>query len=299
MNQEAIRAQEKKQIENKIQIQQPLTYTVDSFDDGIVFGQHRLEVGQDARDFYCLSIDGEGEVPRLRSRYVLHKNNPFWELERSLMRLSRQGVLSSATIYFGTSTDPFFPFDGKFDASMKFLQLFERYVPGLLVIQTRSPLVVIAMPILRKLGRHVAVTIPIETHLEEAVQRYTPGLPQVAERLKTACALRNLGVEVTLQVSPLLPYGDWKKDAAAFAKVLVENADYVHVRPVTDGSSESEKRLKTSTVAKRLAADRKFHWLRPDSANPLITEIEKIAPQKLLAPERTHAQPRQLSIFAA
>ena len=276
-----------------------LTYTVDSFNNGIAFGQHKLEAGMDPRDHYSLAIGEEGEVTRLRSRYALHKTNPFWELERYLMRLSRLGALASSTIYFGTSTDPFYPFEGKFDASMKFLQLFERYTPGLLVIQTRSPLVVIAMPVLRKLGRHASVTIGLETNCEEAVQRYTPGLPRVDERLKAAIALRTLGVETSLQVAPLLPYGDWKKDAAAFAEVLANHADYVYVQPLSRGSADVERKLRNSPLAQRLAEDRRFHWLRHDSANPLIGELEKIAPQKLVVPIHEHHSPRQMSIFAA
>ena len=274
-------------------------YTVDSFDNGIAFGQHRLEAGLDPRDRYCLGTECEGPAGKLRSRYALHRDNPFWELERNLMRLSRQGVLGSSTIYFGTTTDPFLPFDGKFDASMKFLQLFERYTPGLLVVQTRSPLVVIAMPVFKKLGRHAAVTIPVETHLEESVQKYTPGLPRIAERLKTANTLRNLGVEVTLQVAPVLPYGDWRDDAGEFAKILTENADFVHVKALAGGAAEVERQLSRSGLARKLAQDRKFHWLRHDSANPLMAEIEKIAPAKLAVPVRQHTESRQMSIFAA
>jgi DNA repair photolyase len=276
-----------------------LTFTVDSFADGIAFGQHRLEAGQDPRDFYDLKVSSEGEVPRLRSRYALHKANPLWELEKALMRLSRQGVLSSSTIHFGTTSDPFFPFEGKFDASMKFLQLFERYTPGLLVVQTRSPLLVIAMPVLKKLGNRAAVTIALETPLDDMVKRYTPGFTRVEERLRAATALRRFGVEVTMQVSPVLPYGDWKKDAAPFAQMLADHGDYVYVRSITDGSPDRERQLKASSVGKRLAQDRKFQWLRPDSANPLITALEAICPDKLKIPDRKLHEKRQLSIFAA
>ena len=277
----------------------PNVFTVDSFADGIAFGQHRLAPGSDPRDYCDLKIGTEGEVTRLRSRYALHKSNPLWELERSLLRLSRQGILGSSTIYFGTSTDPFFPFEGKFDASMKFLQLFQRYTPGLLVVQTRSPLLVIAMPVLKKLGDRAAVTIAVETSQDDMVRRYTPGFTRIEERLRTATALKRFGVEVTLQVAPVLPYGDWKKDAAAFAQLLHEHSDYVYVRSITDGSAETERRLRASPVARRLAQDRKFQWLQPDSANPLITELERLCPEKLGIPERKQLAQRQVSMFAA
>ncbi len=276
-----------------------VAYTVDSFANGISFGQHRLEEGQDPRDYYGLSISDEGEIVRLRSRYALHHNNPTWELERYLMRLSQQGVLGSSTIYFGTSGDPFHPFDGKFEASMKFLQLFERYVPGLLVVQTRSPLVVLALPVLQKLGDHAAVTIALETDDNEAIRRYTPDIPLCEDRLKAATALRRFGIEVTLQVAPVLPYGDWKSDAQRFAHVLIDHADYLSVRPLHDGSAVSEQRMRHSQVAKRMAADRKFVWLRPDTARPLVAAIEKLSPAKLETPSRSHRRERQMSLFVA
>jgi DNA repair photolyase len=274
-----------------------LTYTVDSFANGIAFGQHKLKAGADPRDFYALRLEDDAELVRLRSRYTLNKNNPFCELERHLMRLSNQGVLRSSVIYFGTTTDPFFPFEHKFDASMKFLELFRRYTPGLLVIQTRSPLIVIAMPVLSKLGKHCAVTIGLETNLEESVRRYTPGLPRIEERLKTVNALRKFGIEVTLQASPILPYGDWKNDAARFAETLVEHGDYVYVRSITDGSDRVERKIRATGLAQKLAQDRKFHWLRPDTANMVISAIEKIAPQKLLVPKRSEIVDKQVKLF--
>ncbi len=274
-------------------------FTVDSFADGIAFGQHRLPVGEELSDQYDLKISSEGEVAHLRSRYALHKTNPLWELERHLMRLSRQGVLGSSTIFFGTSTDPFFPFEGKFDASMKFLSLFERYTPGLLVVQTRSPLLVIAMPVLKKLGSRAAVTIAIETPLDDMVRKYTPGFTRVEERLRAATALRRFGIEVTLQVSPILPYGDWKKDADSFAELLDTHSDRVTVRALNRGTPQCDSRVRASEVAKRLAQDRKFQWLRPDAANPLLNALDVRCPKKLDPRQDLVAKKRQMSIFAA
>src|SRR5690606_18913170 len=131
-----------------------------------------------------LGLTDESELCRLRSRYVLRKQNPLHDLERHLVRLSDLGILRRSTIYFGTSRDPFFPFEGCFDGSMRLLELFARYAPGMLHVQTRSPLIVIALPVFTKLGKHCSVTIGFETHLEEVAAKYTPGLPRISERLK-------------------------------------------------------------------------------------------------------------------
>lgn len=275
-------------------------FSVDSFANGIAFGQSKSKPDEDPRDQFALRLCDELEVAPLRSRYTLGEGNcPLKQLESHLMRLSRQGILSRSTIFFGTFTDPFHPFDGKFDASMRFLDLFQRYTPGLLVVQTRSPLLTIALPVLKRLGKHVSVTIGIETHKEDMVARYTPGLPRVEERLKTMKALQRFGIEVCAQVSPVLPYGDWKKDAGEFAEILIEHSTYIHAQPFLAGDPQKERKLKNHAVIVRLAEDRRFHWLRHDAANPLISAIEQRVPEKLKVPMRTHLADRQLGIFAA
>ncbi|NMC64396.1 MAG: hypothetical protein GYA55_14625 [SAR324 cluster bacterium] len=276
-----------------------ISYTVDSFANGIAFGQSKLESSSDPRDVFALRLQDDVEALRLRSRYVFHKENPLHELEKSLMRLSNQGILHSATIYFGVTTDPFLPFESKFDASMKFLDLFQRYTPGMLIVQTRSPLIVLALPVLKRLGRHASVTIGIETPCEDVVRHYTPALPRVSERLKTVKALRKFGIEVTLQVHPVLPYGEWREDAKSFAKLLVENGDFLHVKALSDGSEQLERQLKASEIVRKLAHDRCFYYLRRDAAVPLINEIEAIASDKLFMPQRLHLKPKQIEFFAA
>ena len=235
----------------------------------------------------------------VRSRYIMDKRNPLHELERRLEQLSRRGILGSSIIHFGTMCDPFSPFSGKFDASMRFLELFQRFLPGQLVVQTRSPLIVIALPVLRKLGSRAAVTIGIESPLQEAADRYTPGFPQVSERLRAATVLRRFNVEVTLQVGPVLPYGDFRRSAGGFAKVLADHADFIHVMPMTDGGIEKERQMRSSVIAKKLAADGEFGLLGPGATEPLVEAIRAIAPRKLELPVREHLKPRQMSIFAS
>ncbi|MCB0339797.1 MAG: hypothetical protein KDD53_09335 [Bdellovibrionales bacterium] len=84
-------------------------FTVDSFANGIAFGSQKIEIGDDPRAELYLRLKDEASVVPIRSRYVLHKNNPLHELELNLMSLSQQGILARSVIYLGTSTDPFPP----------------------------------------------------------------------------------------------------------------------------------------------------------------------------------------------
>ena len=281
-------------------------YTVDFVGEGagltLGLSTKRLTGNQTSFDTCYLRLEDEFSSFSLRSRYSVEAENPLHQLEHHLMRLSQNGDLGTCEIIFGCYSDPFFPFQGKFDLSIKALELFARYVPGHLTIQTRSPLLVIALPVLKRLGNKVTVSVAVETNDESSVCRYTPGLPRIEERLKMVTALRRFGVETAIQIAPVLPYGDWKEDAHKFAKTLIEHADFITVHAfntLIEHEGLSARAVKNQTGAARLAEDRKFHWLRADSTKPLLNAIDELDSAKLTVPTRGYQQKRQLSFFAA
>jgi len=288
-----------KKVTRKGQGKAQFVYTVDSFAGGIVFGRTRVKDPTAWREELALALTDEEDLVRFRQRFNLDERMALPQLEAELKALADKGILRQTHIVLGSTTDPFYPFDSKFDGTMKFLSLFKKFTPGLLTVQTRSPLIVLAMPILTQLGRSAAVTIGIETPDEEVVRRYTPGLPRTEERLKAARALRSFGIEVTLQVAPVLPYGDWKKDAGGFAQMLVGAADKIHIQNIMELSAQSQTDVKYRMLSKALARDRKFHWLRRDSSDPLTKAIEALAPEKLIMSAPVHLEERQLNMFAA
>ena len=269
----------------------------DSFADGVSFGKHELDLDE-GLSFSPLSLELDDHKGSLRSRYQSDRHDSLGALEGRLALLQRRGELEDSLTIFGVNADPFHPFESRFDVSMKFLNLFEKYSAGQLVIQTRSPLLVIAMPVLRQLKDRLIVTIPIETSSPEAAAKYTPHLPKISERIRVASVLRRFGIPIHMQVAPMLPYGDMKKDAAAFASMLTTNADYISVKPIYSGIKKGSKQPK-SAVMERLAAERNFSWLRPDSCKHLLQCIELLAPKKLELPNLKPSAQKQLSIFAA
>jgi len=269
-----------------------LVFTLDAYREGIGFNQRQV-----AHLGTALQI--EKEIFPLRSRYTLKKGEPVRQLECELIKMSQQGILSRSTVLFGSTVDPFHPFEGKFDTSMRLLELFKRYTPGMLHIQTRSPLVVIALPVFQHLGPACNINIGIETHLEQACIRYTPGLPRVRERAKTIRALQRFGLKTNIQVSPLLPYGDWRSSAMEFAEFLCELGDSISIKALNDGTDECAQALRQTPIARKLAHERKFHWLRPDAAAPLTEAIEALAADKLIPLQPIHKGQRQLEMFAA
>ena len=114
------------------------------------------------------------------------------------------------------------------------------------------------------------------------------------ERFKTARALRRFGLHVGIQVGPILPYGDWRRDADAFAKKLCEEGDFLVVRSV---AQMSERGRPTSAVARMLAAERSFFWLRQDSHVPLTEAIRVRDEKKLFHPSALEVREPQLKLF--
>jgi hypothetical protein len=264
---------------------------VDSYARGISIGR----VGDDQERF-DLQIEGDlkHSPGLLRSRYVMQSKEPLADLERNLERLSVRGELRRTTVIFGVTTDPFHPFDEKFATSMKFLEIFERFAPGKLIIQTRSPLIVIGLPILKRVKETTTVAIGLETPDEDIRQRYSPNLPSVSERWKTVRALKRFGLKVGIQVAPLLPYGDWRNDAEAFAEDLAAEADWISVTSISQAAGASRP---SGMIARQLAADRQFFWLRADTHRPLVEAIQRIAPEKLFHPGFLELPDPQLRLF--
>jgi DNA repair photolyase len=282
-----------------INAEQRIIYTLDFRSDGVVLGQHVVPKEQDYRAYFALRIEPFQEVVQLKGSYKVFHKDALNQVEAELMRLSKAGLLRRTEFYLGALSDPFIPFEEGFDITMKLLRLFERYIPGHLTIQTRSPLIVIALPSLKALGQRVSVTLGFETPSDRSVRHFTPDLPSASERLKTARSLQTFGLEVTLQVAPLLPYGDWERDAWSFAQLLVEASDHILLAGLTDGKTRSEQRLRKSRLGQKLLREKCYWWLRPDTTDPLMTAIGALAPEKLTPPKRPHLEEKQLAIFAA
>ena len=232
-------------------------------------------------------------------KYYVFKENYATHLEDLLSQLDRQGKLDSMVCYFGSTADPFFSFHKKFAVTMKCLDLLDQYRPGFVVAQSRSPMIIAGLPLFKSLGERLAVVIPVESHLERVIFRYTPGQAKVSERLLAADGLRAQGITVNLAVSPLLPYGDYYKDAWAFAELLVQHGDYISLGCLSDGSKSSEKDLRDLELAKKLAEDKQTRWLRPYSYRVLYQALKTIAPDKLKIPPVKSPEPSQLDMFAA
>jgi len=233
---------------------------LNAYPNGITISQHDCseEAGLLPESFQ-LRLRDTREFRLPRGKYFLYRDAVRSALKKHLSALHKTGVLSRTVVYFGTVADPFLSFRKKFDVTMACLEILEKFKPGRLVIQTRSPMVISALPALKELSESSVVSIPIETTLEDSVTAYTPGLPGISERLVAASGLRRQGVMVNLQVAPVLPYGDFYRDAWKFAELLEFYGDYVTFGSLALGRKEEERQLKQFSICQKLAADKRYH----------------------------------------
>lgn len=283
---------------------------VNPFQNGITLSIHKhtplgeeSESGEQpvryAKEQFHLRMKEMRDYRLAPGKYFMYKEGYAAALEEKFSQLEKQGRLVSSVVYFGTTADPFYAFHKKFNVTMTCLNLFEQYRPGLVVLQTRSPMAIAALPMLKGLEERAVAVVPIETHLDTMVQRYTPGQPKVADRLLAVNGLRAQGISVNICVSPVLPYGDFYKSAWDFADILARNADSVTLGSLSDGSEALERQMREMPLCRRMVADKQYRWLRPHAYRALYSALRQIAPDKLVLPIKKPGKPKQLDMFAA
>lgn len=149
--------------------------------------------------------------------------------------------VAGAAVYLSSVTDPYQPIDRSLLLTRGILEALVEVQPRLLV-QTRGPLVVRDMDLLRQL-HHVQVNFSLPTDCDEVRQQFEPKAPSLARRWQAVQLLKSEGVRVGICVTPMLPIRDSKRFAdqlAAFQPdVLVVQS--FHERPGCYGADTGPK----------------------------------------------------------
>jgi hypothetical protein len=232
-------------------------------------------------------------------KFLVYRDGIKTQLENIFSSLSKKKVLSDTVVYLGTFTDPFHGFHKKFSQTMACIEILERYVPGRLVIQSRSRMLLTALPTLKAMKDTAFCVIPFESRLEGSILRYTPGQPRLEERLVTAAGLRAQGISVTFSVCPVLPYGDTSGDAWKFGEVLVSYSDRVLLQALYRGDKQEESLLRQLQLTKKLESDDQLKILRPNADDEIRGIIQRVSPEHLQLPDFHRRDPDQLKLFAA
>ncbi|MCC6933857.1 MAG: hypothetical protein IT292_11510 [Deltaproteobacteria bacterium] len=283
---------------------------INCYPNGITLSQHRpkgesdlsaehSELALRPHHFYLRYRDMR-EYLLPEGKYFLYKEDYLVQLEDHLSQMRKSGLLEKTVVILGNTADPFFALNKKFEVTMNCLGLLENYKPGLVVLQTRSPMVIAALPFVKCLEDRTVVAMCVETFREDVISRYTPGQATIRERLVACEGLRAQDLKVQLVVSPILPYGDYYRDAWKFAEILNRHADYISVGCLASGLQSDEVALRSLPLAQKLEADGHLKILRPHAYRHLYYVLKNAYAEKLKTPVNDlKAQPAQLNLFAA
>jgi len=117
--------------------------------------------------------------------------------------------------------DPYQPLERKYELTKRCLEILSRH-GWPVTIQTKSPLVMRDMELLRKIG-NIEVGLTITTADENVRKIFEPNSPSIKERIETLEKLRSVGIKTFAMIAPLLP------NAEGLVAQLAEKVDYVLV----------------------------------------------------------------------
>lgn len=137
-------------------------------------------------------------------QYVYAKTNAPDLLEKDIRKLKDEG--KDISIFFSSVTDAFQPAEERYSLTKKCLEVIADYgFRGKVSILTKSPTVLKAIPVLKKLENvEVGMTI---TSTEDQVSRYFEKFaPNVTARIDALATLNAEGIETYAFIGPLLPH---------------------------------------------------------------------------------------------
>jgi DNA repair photolyase len=236
---------------------------------GCAFGK-TIDIGQGCPYCYVRRLPVALFKAQPWGEWVEAKENVAVVLRRELQRHAQKGTLGELRIFMSSATDPYQGAESKFKLTRACLEAFVDYPPRLLVVQTRSPLVLRDVDLLRNLGRHVWVSLTIETNDEEVRRRFTPTSPTVASRLRALETLCDAGIQVQAAISPMLPNAP-----EPFAEALNNRCTRALVDTLFEGDGAHGKRseaLGMRSLYQRLGYGA---WYHPRAHVPLLRALRK------------------------
>lgn len=190
------------------------------------------------------------------------KSNAAVALRRDLALATDR---SAMRVFMSSATDPYQPAESKLAITRSILEVFRHQPPGLLVVQTRSPLVERDFDLIQELPS-AWLSMTIETDDDDVRRAITPTCPSVDRRLQVMREARRHGIRVQAAVSPTLPH-----NAARFADLLSEAADRVIVDTFS-GDGASGKRTARRPLPARFAELGFGNWRDQSAAEALYSK---------------------------
>jgi DNA repair photolyase len=118
-----------------------------------------------------------------------------------------QGLIKGEALVLGTATDPYQPAERRFRITRGILEVLAEHGNMRIVIYTKGPLVTRDIDVLNRIARNSRITVHVSliTADRDLARRLEPRSPTPDARLKAAGRLAAAGVDVGINVAPVLP----------------------------------------------------------------------------------------------
>ena len=128
-------------------------------------------------------------------------------LRRELRRPARYGALQRESVVIGTATDPYQPAERRFRITRGVLETLAEQRGLSVTIITKSPLVTRDADLLLRIAARSSLSVHVSliTTDRELARRLEPRAPTPEARLRAIARLRAHGIEVGVNVMPVLP----------------------------------------------------------------------------------------------
>jgi DNA repair photolyase len=202
--------------------------------------------------------------------YVHPRTGIAEQVRKELRRLANRGELSRVAVFMSSATDPYQGAERQWRLSRACLDLFLEQPPGLLVVQTRSPLVADDFSRLAPLGERCWLNFTLETDREDVRAALTPRCPSIPQRLATLQQAQAAGLNVQVTVSPCLPYSD----VETFGTLLIAHGQRVIIDSFTSGDGQGGKRTAASNTPEIYQTEQWGDWRSEAAAQTLYAWLQ-------------------------
>jgi DNA repair photolyase len=197
----------------------------------------------------------------------------FTTFKSNAAELLRRALRPEQVIYCSPLTDPYQPAEEQQAMMPGILRAAITAPPRVFVIQTRGPLIVRDLDLLREMGDRLRVSFSVTTDRDEVRRIFEPHCATVEERWRTVRVLRDAGISVSVAMAPILPCDPEvliEKAAAVSNGPLI--ADPFHVRAVKRSGAT------TREAAARICERHGWNeWLDPAFQRDMLEGMERRA----------------------
>lgn len=207
---------------------------------------------------YAAAFSPDQQKQQNWGEWVVIKTNAATIVEKELIRWQKKHDMPPR-IYMSSVTDPYQPIEKQQQLTKQLLTSMLPYQP-ILVIQTRSPMVVRDLALLQQF-KHLRINISIPTGSEVVRKDFEPKSPSIKARLQTINKLRyNLAsnhehkIRFSVTITPLLP--TLLKDRDKFFSQLI-GVDRIVLQEFHPTRKNS---LIASTRSQAIVLKQKYSW---------------------------------------